>query len=115
MSWVEIAGVIGIIVLVIGFGMEAYKKWLRGDEAKKAEIITVAALLSLVLTASFCFGMGFPGLPWTFPGYALGVFLLQWFIDQKAIKKICKVLGLFGKVQLKKYGVSEKDMEGIDE
>lgn len=115
MGWKEIAGVIAILVLVIGFGMEAYKKWLRRDEAKKAEIITVAGILSLGLTASFSFGLVFPGLPWTFPGYALCVFILQWFVDQKVIKKICMGLGFFGKAHLKKYGVSEEDMEKLDE
>ncbi len=104
-----------VLIISIGFGMEAYKKWLRDDKAKKEEIITVAAVLSLVLTASFAFGLGFPGLPLAFPGYAIGIFLLQWFIDQKAIKKICKVLGLFGKAKLKEYGVSDKDMGVLDE
>lgn len=115
MDWKVVAAVIAALVLVIGFGMEAYKKWLREDKAGKREIITVAAVLSLVLTASFAFGLGFPGLPWTFPGYAIGIFLLQWFIDQKAIKKICKVLGLFGKTKLKKYGVTENDLGVLDE
>lgn len=115
MNWKVVAAVIAALVLVIGFGMEAYKKWLREDKAGKKEIITVASVLSLVLTASFSFGLGFPGLPWTFPGYAVGIFLLQWFIDQKAIKKICKVLGVFGKAKLKEYGVSDKDMGVLDE
>lgn len=115
MDWKVVAAVIAALVLVIGFGMEAYKKWLREDKAGKREIITVAAVLSLVLTASFAFGLGFPGLPWTFPGYAIGIFLLQWFIDQKAIKKICKALGLFGKTKLKEYGVAEKDLGVLDE
>ncbi|MEA4864171.1 MAG: hypothetical protein VB088_02095 [Sphaerochaeta sp.] len=115
MDWKMVAAVIAALVLVIGFGMEAYKKWLREDRAKKGEIILVAAVLSLVLTASFAFGLEFPGLPWTYPGYAIGIFMLQWFIDQKAIKKICKVLGLFGKAKLREYGVPEKDMEVLDE
>ena len=115
MDWKVVAAVVAALVLVIGFGMEAYKKWLREDKSRKGEIITVAAVLSLVLTASFAFGLAFPGLPWTFPGYALGIFLLQWFIDQKAIKKICKVLGLFSKAKLKEYGVSDKDMGVLDE
>lgn len=115
MDWKLVVAVVAALVLVIGFGMEAYKKWLREDKAKKGEIILVAAVLSLVLTASFSFGLEFPGLPWTFPGYAVGIFLLQWFIDQKAIKKICKVLGLFGKAKLKEYGVSDKDMGVLDE
>lgn len=115
MDWKVVAAVVAALVVVIGFGMEAYKKWLREDKAKKGEIITVAALLSLVLTASFSFGLEFPGLPWTFPGYALGIFLLQWFIDQKAIKLICKSLGLFGKAKLKEYGVSESDLGVLDE
>lgn len=115
MDWKVVAAVVAALVLVIGFGMEAYKKWLREDKAGKKEIITVAVVLSLVLTASFAFGLGFPGLPWTFPGYAVGIFLLQWFIDQKAIKKICKVLGLFGKAKLKEYGVTENDLGVLDE
>ena len=56
MDWKVVAAVIAALVLVIGFGMEAYKKWLREDKAGKKEIITVAAVLSLVLTASFSFG-----------------------------------------------------------
>lgn len=103
------------IIVSIGFGMESYKKWLRSDRASKAEIIAVAAILSLVLTASFSFGLGFPGLPWTFPGYAIGIFLLQWFIDQKAIKRIWKILDLIGKTQLKKRGVGQSDLEALDE
>lgn len=103
------------LIISIGFGMEAYKKWLRDDKAKKGEIIMVAAVLSLVLTASFSVGLDFPGLPWTFPGYTLGIFLLQWFIDQKAIKLICKALGLFGKAKLKEYGVTENDLGALDE
>ena len=115
MDWKLVTAVIAALVLVIGFGMEAYKKWLRDDKAKKGEIIMVAAVLSLVLTASFSVGLEFPGLPWTFPGYAIGIFLLQWFIDQKAIKKICKVLGLFGKAKLKEFGVTENDLGVLDE
>lgn len=115
MDWKVVAAVIAALVLVIGFGMEAYKKWLREDKAGNREIILVAALLSLVLTASFAFGLSFPGLPWTYPGYALGIFLLQWFIDQKAIKRICKAIGLFGMVKLKEYGVNETDLGVLDE
>ncbi|MGE4585677.1 MAG: hypothetical protein AB7C91_13640 [Sphaerochaeta sp.] len=115
MDWKVAAAVIAALVLVIGFGMESYKKWLRDDKAGKREIILVAALLSVTLTASFAFGLGFPGLPWTFPGYAIGIFLLQWFIDQKAIKRICKAIGLFGKAKLKEYGVAETDMGVLDE
>ncbi|NBK25210.1 MAG: hypothetical protein EOM68_24700 [Spirochaetia bacterium] len=115
MDWKVVAAVVAALVLVIGFGMEAYKKWLREDKAGKKEIITVAVVLSLVLTASFAFGLGFPGLPWTFPGYAVGIFLLQWFIDQKVIKKIFKALGLFSKAKLKGLGVSETDLEVLDE
>jgi len=105
MDWKTVFGVIVAVVFVIGFGMEAYKKSLRGDKAGRKEIIIVAAFLSLAFSASFCFGLGFPGLPWTFPGYALGVFLLQWFVDQKMIKRIWKVLGLVGKTELKRRGV----------
>ena len=115
MGWQVVATVVVALVVVIGFGMEAYKKWLREDKAGKREIIAVAVFLSLVLTTSFAFGLGFPGLPLAFPGYALGIFLLQWFIDQKAIKKICRALGLFGKAKLKEYGVSETDMGVLDE
>jgi len=115
MGWKVVAAVVAALVLVIGFGMEAYKKWLREDKAGKREITAVAALLSLVLSASFSFGLDFPGLPWTYPGYAVGIFLLQWFIDQKAIKRICKALGLFAKAKLKGYGVEEKDLGVLDE
>ena len=93
--------VLVVLIISIGFGVESYKKSLRSGRAGKREIITVAAMLSLILTASFSFGLSFPGLPWTFPGYAIGVFLMQWFIDQKAIKKICKAMGLFGKAKLR--------------
>ena len=115
MDWKTVIGVLVSLVLVIGIGMEAYKKNLRGDKAGKKEIILVAALLSLVFVASFAFGLDFPGLPWTFPGYALGVFLLQWFIDQKMIKKAWKALGLVEKSFLRKKGVLEKDLEALDE
>lgn len=115
MGWKETVGILIALVVVIGFGMESYKKSLRSDQAGKKEIVAVAALLSLLLTASFSYGLSFPGLPWTFPGYATGVFLVQWFIDQKAIKRICKALGLFGKAKLKDYGVQETDMGVLDE
>lgn len=115
MGWKETVGILIALVVVIGFGMESYKKSLRSDQAGKKEIITVAALLSLILTASFSYGLSFPGLPWTFPGYATGVFLVQWFIDQKAIKRICKAMGLFGKAKLREHGVKDKDMGVFDE
>jgi hypothetical protein len=70
------------------------------------------------VTGAYGFLLGRPGVPWpsrTFLGYAIGIFLLQWFIDQKAIKKICKVLGLFGKAKLKEYGVTENDLGVLDE
>ncbi|MGH0053807.1 MAG: hypothetical protein ACQ5SW_10500 [Sphaerochaetaceae bacterium] len=115
MGWKGTVRVIFAMVVVIGFGMESYKKSLRSDKAGKREIIIVATLLSLVLTASFSFGLDFPGLPLSFPGYAIGVFLLQWFVDQKVIKWICKGLGLFGKAKLREFGVTDKDMEALDE
>jgi hypothetical protein len=120
LDWKTVLGVLGIIVLVIGFGMEAYKKNIRGDgtgktKAGKKEIILVALVLSLVFSGSFCMGLAFPGLPWAFPGYALGVFLLQWSIDQAVIKKIWTGLGLAEKSILRKRGVPEKDLEVLGE
>lgn len=112
--------VIAVIIAVIGFGMEAYKKNIRGDStgktlAGKREIVLVAMLLSLLFSGSFGFGFGFPGLPWAFPGYALGVFLLQWFIDQTMVKRVWKALGLVEKSFLRKQGVPEKDLEVLNE
>jgi len=115
MDWKVVVGVLVAIEVVIGFGMEAYKKNIRGDRAGRQEIILVAALLSLVFSGSFGIGLGFPGLPWAFPGYALGVFLLQWFIDQTMVKKAWKALGLVGKSFLRKQGVPEKDLEVLDD
>ena len=115
MGWKETASILFALVVVIGFGMESYKKRLRSNQAGTKEIIVVAAVLSLLLTASFSYGLSFPGLPWTFPGYAIGVFLLQWFVDQKVIKRICKAAGLFGKAKLREYGVKDRDLGELDE
>lgn len=115
MGWKGVIAVIAVLVVVVGFGMEAYKKQIRSDKAGKGEIIAVAAAFSMAMTASFSFGLSFPGLPWAYFGYALGVFLLQWFVDQKAIKWICKATGLFGKAKLIEFGVQEKDLEVLDE
>jgi hypothetical protein len=120
MEWKNVCAVLMITIVVIGFGMEAYKKNIRGDglgktKAGKKEIVLVAAIFSLVFSCSFGMGLGFPGLPWAFPGYWLGVFLLQWSIDQAIIKKIWKALGLAGKTLLRKKGISDKDLEVLDE
>ena len=71
LDWKTVSGVLVAIVMVIGFGMEAYKKNIRGDgtgktRAGKREIALVAAFLSLVFSLSFGIGLGFPGLPWAF-------------------------------------------------
>jgi hypothetical protein len=120
MEWKNVCAVLMITIVVIGFGMETYKKNIRGDgtgktKAGKKEIVLVAMLLSLVFSLSFGIGFGFPGLPWTLPGYALGVFLLQWFIDQTMVKKAWKALGLVEKSFLRKQGVPDKDLEVLDE
>lgn len=109
MSWKEVLGVLVALIVVIAFAMEAYKKDLRQDKAERREIVLIAILLTLIVTGSFSFGLGFPGLPWAYVGYATGVFFLQWFINQKVIKQICKALGLFGKAQLKKAGIKLED------
>lgn len=120
MEWKDVVSVLAAIVVVVAFGMEAYKKNLRGDGSGKTragrnEIILVAALLSLVLTASLGFGLGFPGLPLAVVGYALAVFLLQWQLDQNVVKRLWKVPGILGKAWLQRQGASEKDMEDIDD
>ena len=112
MNWKEVLAILAALIVVIAFAMEAYKKDLRQDKAQRKEIVLVAIMLTLIIVASFSFGLGFPGLPWAFIGYAIGVFFLQWFINQKVIKQICKALGLFGKAQLKKAGI---DLEELDE
>ena len=43
MGWKETVGILIALVVVIGFGMESYKKSLRSDQAGKKEIIAVAA------------------------------------------------------------------------
>jgi len=115
MDWKTVVWVLAAIVVVTGFGMEAYKKNIRGDRAGKKEIILVACLLSLVLPGCFAIGLGFPGLPGSLPGYCIGVFLLQWFVDQKVVKRIWRILGLLGKTELKKRGVSEEQLKEIDQ
>ena len=119
MEWKDVIYVLAGIVVVVAFGMEAYKKNIRGDgkaktKAGRMEIIFIASLLSLVLTVSFAFGLGFPGLPLAIVGYSLVVFLLQWQLDQNVVKRLWKVPGVLGKAWLRKYGASEKDMGDID-
>ena len=120
MDWENIAWVLAVIVVVVAFGMETYKKNLRGDEsgktkAGKSEIVLVAAILSTLLTGSLAFGLEFPGLPISIVGYVLVVFLLQWQLDQNVVKRLWKVPGILGKSWLRRQGISEKEIEEIDD
>jgi uncharacterized membrane protein len=119
-EWKEIVAILITIILVVAFSMETYKKTLRGDgsgktKASQKEIILVASLLSVALTVSFAFGLGFPGLPLAVVGYILVVFLLQWQLDQNVVKQLWKVPGILGKAWLRGRGVSEKDVEDIED
>jgi hypothetical protein len=120
MDWKTVAGILAAIVVVVAFGMEAYKKNLRGDASGKTraarwEIILVAASLSVLLTASLGFGLGFPGMPLAGIGYAATVFILQWQLDQNVVKRLWKIPGLLAKMWLRKQGATEKEIGEVDD
>jgi hypothetical protein len=92
------------LIVAVALCMSAYKKNLR-TTAKRKEITWVAVILSVVLTTSLGFGLGFPGIPWALVAYCIVVFFLQWFINQKVVDKLWAVLGLVAKAEAKKRDI----------
>lgn len=96
----ETAIFLGAEIVVVALSLTGYKKKIR-QGAKKNEIIVLAILLSIAITASLGIGIPFVGIPWALPAYILTVFFLQWLISQKFFDIAWKI----GKAWLSTKGV----------
>ena len=81
-----------LLAIAIGIAafMELYKKQIRKDRAKEREIWLVAGLCSLMLTAIAYFAFRFPGNHLGILLYFCGVYVCQYYLDMKVIKKVVK-------------------------
>lgn len=84
--------VLALSAIIIASLMEWYKKGLRKNNAKKGEIISIAALLSFGLALVCYYGFTLPGSLISLVLYGLGIFLIQWLVDVKVIKAMLKAL-----------------------
>ena len=93
---------LAVAAVAIALFMEVYKKKIRGDKAKPAEIYWVAVFLTMGTTVSCYKGFDLPGEAWAIGLYFFVVYTAQFYIDMKGIKFLMKVFA-------KKKGV---DLEG---
>ena len=90
MSWLEVGGILAIIILVVAIALTVWNKYHR-KRAHEGEIKAVALLLSATLVCSTGVGLGFPGIPWALVSYSLVVFFLQWLVSQKVLDWLWKL------------------------
>lgn len=89
MDWFVLLGILTAIIVVVALSLTTWKKKLR-PHAERKEIITLAILLSIVLTTSLAVGLAFPGLPWALVAYILCVFFVQWLVSQAFLDNLFK-------------------------
>lgn len=89
MDWFVLLGILAAIIIVVALSITSWKKKIR-PKAERKEIITLAILLSVILTTSLAVGLEFPGIPWALAAYILAVFFLQWLVSQTWLDKLFK-------------------------
>ncbi len=91
MDWKLTLYILGATVFFIAGFMELYKKGIRQDKAKEAEIYSVALFCSVSLSTIAYFSFNLPGSYFAIAFYSAGAYVLQYYIDMKIIKALVRM------------------------